>query len=261
MTRIIAVSSGKGGAGKTTMTANIGSALVDMGYSVIVVDTNLTTPNLGFHLGYSISPVTLHDVLKGKESIHDSIYTNEKGLRIIPAGLSITDMRGIDARDMSSILLDLLGQADIVLLDSAAGLGKESLASLESADELLIITQPDITHITDAIKTIKLAEQVGTKTLGVIVNRVSGQRYEMTRSEINSMLDGYQIIGEVPENNDIKRALSIKNPVVNSFPGSSSSVAIRRIAKILIDEPQEEPTTPIHKRLINIFRSVPRLRD
>ncbi|MBS3051549.1 MAG: P-loop NTPase, partial [Candidatus Aenigmarchaeota archaeon] len=72
MTRIIAVVSGKGGVGKTTMVANIGTALSKLGKNVIILDANLTTPSLGMHLGVPLYPVTLHDVLKGRANIKDA---------------------------------------------------------------------------------------------------------------------------------------------------------------------------------------------
>ena len=93
MTRIIGVVSGKGGVGKTTMVANVGTALAKMGKDVIVLDANLTTPSLGMHLGLPLYPVTIHDVLKGRASIKDAIYVHDSGLKIIPAGISLRDSR------------------------------------------------------------------------------------------------------------------------------------------------------------------------
>ena len=87
MTRIIAVAGCKGGVGKTTMSANLGAALAALDRDTIIIDANLTTPNLGLHLGIPLYPVTLHDVLKGKNNIKDAIYEHESGAKIIPAGI------------------------------------------------------------------------------------------------------------------------------------------------------------------------------
>src|SRR3989344_7937334 len=124
MTRLICVCSGKGGVGKTFLTANLGVALAEFGKDVAIVDANLTTPNLGLHMGIPLYPVTLHDVLKGNAKISDAIYEHESGLKIIPAGLSLKDLRGVDARDLSNAVIDLLGTIDIVILDASAGLGR-----------------------------------------------------------------------------------------------------------------------------------------
>ena len=260
MTRIISICSGKGGAGKTTVTANLGSMLSDMGYDVTVIDGNLTTPNLGLHLGVPLYPTTLHDVLKGKDHIRNATYRNDRGLKVIPSGLSIHDMRGVDSRNLPDSLLDLLGTTDIILIDTAAGLGRECLSSLEAADELLLVVHPEITSITDALKAAKLAEQVGTKILGVVVNRVSGQKHEMTRREIASMLEGYDIIGEIPEDINVRIGVSSRYPVVHGNPKSHASREIGRIAYNLTGREYKYPHT-IREAIGNIFNPKPKLRD
>jgi septum site-determining protein MinD len=236
MTRIIAVASGKGGAGKTTVVANLGIALAKRGLNIVVVDANLTTPNLGLHLGVPLYPLTLHDVLKGKATVHDATYQHESGLKIIPAGLSMKDLRGVDARELSNSLLDLLGNTDMVIIDVAAGLGREALAAFESADEALIVANPELTSVTDALKAIKMAEQVGTKVSGVVINKVNGRPHEMTREEIISMLES-EIIAEIPEENIVKEAISKRVPVVHHRPAARSSQEINKLAARLIGDP------------------------
>ncbi len=234
MTRIIAIVSGKGGVGKTTLVANLGAALAGMGKDVIVLDANLTTPNLGIHLGMPLFPVTLHDVLKGRAHIRDAIYDHESGMRVVPAGISLRDLRGVDAKDLPTALLDLLGNADIILLDAAAGLGREALASIEAADEMIIITNPDLPSVTDALKAVKLAEQLGTRTLGVVVNRVTGAKHEMRREDIVSMLDDIELLSEIPEDMNVPVAISARTPIVIHKPGSRASHAVKKTAARLV---------------------------
>lgn len=243
MTRIIAVASGKGGAGKTTVVANLGVALAKKGKNVVVLDANLTTPNLGIHLGVPLFPVTLHDVLKGNAKIHDAIYRHESGLKIVPAGLSLKDLRGTDSRDLSNTLLDLLGSTDIILIDAAAGLGREALSAMESADELLIVTNPELTSVTDALKAAKLAEQMGTKVTGVVINRISGKRHEMSREEVLSMLDNSELLAEIPEDVAVQEAISRRLPVVHHKPNSRASMEIAKLAARITGEriPLESP--------------------
>ncbi len=229
MTRIITIAGGKGGVGKTTLSANLGVALADFDRDTTVIDANLTTPNLGLHLGIPLYPVTLHDVLKGKNNIRDAIYEHESGLKVIPAGISLRDLRGADARDLPNAILDLLGHNEIILLDAAAGLGKEALAAMESADELLLITTPELPAVTDALKAIKLSEQLGAKTTGVIVNRVSDKKHEMTIREIESML-GRSVMGVIPEDSAVHRSIAYRTPVVHYAPRSNAAKAIKQIA-------------------------------
>lgn len=230
MTRIIVCASGKGGVGKTTLVSNIGVALAELGKNTIALDANLTTPNLGLHLGVPLYPVTLHDVLKGNAHIRDAIYEHESGLKIIPAGISIRDLKGVDSRDLSGAVLDLLGTADIVLIDAAAGLGRETMAALESGDELLLITNPELPSVIDALKAVKLAEQIGTKNIGVIINRISGKKHEMQSHEISRMLDNMEIIGQIPDDYHVQEAISKRIPVVYYKPNSKAGREMRNLA-------------------------------
>lgn len=253
MTRIIAVASGKGGAGKTTIVANLGAALVKRGKNVVVLDANLTTPNLGLHLGVPLYPVTLHDVLKGRAKIHEAVYRHDSGLRIVPAGIALKDLRGVDTRDLSNSLLDLLGTTDIILVDAAAGLGREALAAMESADEMLLVINPELTSVTDALKAAKLAEQIGTKISGVVINRISGKSHEMSTEEVMAMLDSSELLAEIPEDDAVKEAISRRVPVVHHKPNSRASIEISKLAARLLGEelPMEKPW---YENLLTFFR-------
>lgn len=240
MTRVITCLGGKGGVGKTTLVSNLGTAMAEMGADVLVVDSNLTTPNLGLHLGIPLYPKTLHDVLKGKASIKEAVYKHPSGLKVIPAGLSLSDLRGADPKDLPNSLLDLLGSADIILIDGSAGLGREALSAMEAADELLLVSTPDLPAITDALKAMKLAQQVGTKPLGVVINRIVGKKHEMTREEIRSML-GIPIVAEIPEDRAVGESIALRTPVVRHRPKSAASREMRKLAALLLGYETREP--------------------
>ena len=236
MTRIISVVSGKGGVGKTTLVSNLGAALVKRGKSVIILDGNVTTPNLSLHLGIPFYPVTLHDVLKNKIPIESAMYHHESGLRIIPASLSAAAIKDISMEKFQATLLKLLGKADIVIVDAAAGLGKEALVAMGVADDLLVVTNPELPAITDALRTIKIAEENGTKILGVVVNRIRGLRHELSLSEIKSMLE-VPIISAVPEDLAVPRSIAKRIPVVHHKPNSRASIEFHRLAARIVGEP------------------------
>jgi septum site-determining protein MinD len=229
LTKAIAVLSGKGGVGKTTVTANLGAALAGYGANVLVLDSNLTTPNLGLHLGIPLYPKTMHDVMKGRCRINEAIYRHPSGLRVVPAGIALNDLRGVDPRDLPNHLLDLVGLVDIMLLDGAAGLGSEALSAVEGADELLVVTTADWPALTDALKAIKLAEQVGTNPVGVVVNRVLGKSHELTRNEIRSMLE-LPILAEIPEDHGVHAAIAARQPIVLHKPKSPAARELNRLA-------------------------------
>lgn len=236
MTRVIGVASGKGGVGKTTAVSNLGAILTEVGKNVVVVDGNLTTPNLSLHLGIPLYPVTLHDVLKGDAYITEAMYVHPSGIRIVPSGLSIEDLEGTDMRDISSSLNDLLGNVEMILLDTSAGLGQETISTIEASDELLIITQPDLPSVTDALKTKRIAEEMNTEVLGVILNRIKGKKTELSEEEVREMLDDLDIIAKIPEDNIVPESINMKKPAVLHRPSSPASREYKRLASKLIGE-------------------------
>ena len=241
MTRVIAISSGKGGVGKTTMTSNLGVALNDFGQKTVVVDTNLTTPNLGFHLGVPLYPKTLHDVMKGEASIDDATYIHPSGLKVIPAGISMADLKASNPKNLSKAVIGLVGDHDVVLLDSAAGLGKESMAGIHAADELLVVTNPQLPAVTDALKAIKVAEEEGTKVVGVVLNKIKGRSAELSVSDVEALL-GYPVISQVPHDDTMVESLAAKMPIVAYAPNAKSSIEIKKLAAALVGVDYKPPS-------------------
>ncbi len=229
MTRLICVSSGKGGTGKTTVTSNLGAALTQFGSDTIVLDANLTNPNLGFHLGIPLYPKTLHDVLKGEAHITEAMYIHNSGLRVVPAGLSIEDLVDTSPENLSDVLLDAVGEPDYVLVDSAAGLGNESISAIEASDEVLVVTNPNLPAVTDALKTVNLAEDAGTDITGVVLNRVKEHDSELDSGEVESMV-GHPVIMEIPEHDKVQEALAVKKPVVHHAPDHHVSERFKGVA-------------------------------
>lgn len=233
MTRLICLSSGKGGVGKTTVTSNLGSALTEFGKDTVVMDANLTNPSLGFHLGVPLYPKTLHDVLRGDAHIDEATYLHDNGLRVIPAGLSVDDLRNTSPEMLGDVMLDLVGDPEIVLIDSAAGLGNEATHAIENSDELLVVANPDLPSVTDALKTAKIGEEAGTNVLGVILNRVKDHPSELDIDEVESMV-GYPVVGVVPEEEGVQESISLKKPLIHHKPHSEASQEMKKIAADLI---------------------------
>ncbi|MFB6199922.1 MAG: cell division ATPase MinD [Candidatus Nanohaloarchaea archaeon] len=255
MTRLVCVSGGKGGTGKTTVTSNVGAALTNFGADTIVLDANLTNPNLGFHLGIPLYPKTLHDVLKGDAHITEAMYIHNSGLRVVPAGLSIDDLMDTSPDNLSDVLLDTVGQPDFVLVDSAAGLGNESLNAIEASDEVLIVTNPNLPAVTDALKTVNVAEEAGTDVLGVVVNRAKDNESELEDDEVESML-GYEVLMRVPEHDKIQEALSQKKPIVHHEPDHHVSERFKGVAAQLagIEYEPEIEEEGLFSRILNRFK-------
>lgn len=255
MTRLICVSSGKGGVGKTTVTSNLGSALTEFGVDTVVVDTNLTNPNLGFHLGIPLYPNTLHDVLRGDAHITEATYIHNSGLRVVPAGLSVDDLRNTDPGNLTDVLQDTIGEPEFVIMDSAAGLGSESINAIEAADEVLVVTNANLPAVTDALKTTKIADEAGTHVLGIILNRVKGTDAELDTQEVEDMI-GYPVVTTIPENDAVEEAISNKAPIVHHEPDHHVAERFREIAAELagVDYRPQRTQQGILDRIKSWFR-------
>lgn len=239
MARIIVINSGKGGVGKTTTAINLGACLNKLDKEVIIIDTNLNTPNIGLQLGAPIVPVTLNHVLKGKADIEDAIYEHSSGMKIVPSSLSVKELTKFNTKKIPEVCKALGELCDYVIIDSAAGFGEEVIASLEAADEIIIVTNPEMPAVTDALKAVKVARQMGKEINGIVVTRHANAKYEMPLSAIKSMLEA-QIIGVVPEDKAVKEALNLRDAVCHTHPRSKVAKKYLEIARKVTGEKIEE---------------------
>ncbi len=246
MGRVIVVGSGKGGVGKTTTVANLAVGLTKMGKSVIAIDGNTTTSNLGLHVGLSRYPVTLQDVLKGRAPLEQAIWCHPAGFRIIPADVAISKVMSPKPGQLLDVLNRLIRRVDFVLIDSAAGLCSEALSAIRAADELLVVTNPELPALTDALKLGAFAQKFETKNLGVVLNRVNGN-HQWSKEEVEEFLD-MPVIGEVVEDVAVQKAIAKKIPVVMYSPTSKSAHQFMSLAAHLAGVPYK-PVSPILHRL------------
>ena len=250
MGKLITITSGKGGVGKTTTAINLAAAINSFGKEVIIVDANLGTPNVGLHLGAPIVPISLNHALNGEVEIEEAIYQHESGTKIIPSSLSIGELKKIEHRKLKDLGKKLRKMADYIIYDSAAGLGEESIAALESADELIIVTNPEIPAVTDALKTYKLAEQMNKSVKGIIVTRHKNSKTEMPISNIRDMLE-LPILGVIPEEKRVQSALIQKEALVHAYPKCKASIEYKRIAANIIGHEGYNEKTSFFGRLFD----------
>jgi septum site-determining protein MinD len=222
MAKVYAIISGKGGVGKTTTAINLGTAINRLGEDVVVVDANLTTPNVGIHLGAPIVPITINHVLHDQAKLEDAIYEHESGTKIIPASLSLKETKKINYKKLSDIAKKLKKVTNHVFIDCAAGLGEEARSAMASSDEVIIVTNPEMAAVTDALKTIKLAEEMNKPVKGIIITRYQGKRTEMSVLNMKDMLES-QILGIIPESDEVKESQVMKNAVVLTHPRSKAA--------------------------------------
>lgn len=250
MTKIIVITSGKGGVGKTTTAINLGAAINSFGKDVLIIDANLSTPNIGIHLNSPETPVNLNHVLLKKAEPSEAVYEHESGLKIMPSSLSIKELKKAKPEKLKEFKKDFKKISDHIIVDCAAGLGNDACSVMDLADELIVVTNPEMPAITDALKTIKLAEQMKKPVLGVIITRVKKDKIEMQPDSVKDMLES-PILGMIPEDICIKKALNEKDAVVHVFPKSSPSRAYKEIAAQLlgVDYDSDEDKPSIWERI------------
>lgn len=234
MRKVIVITSGKGGVGKTTTAINLGAAMNYFNQDVLIIDGNLSTPNIGIHLNSPEVPINLNHVLLKKASPSEAVYEHDSGLKIVPSSLSIKDSKKLNLNDLKNFKDEFSDIADVVIVDCAAGLGQEALSAIEMADELILVTNPEMPAIADALKTIKTAEQLKKTITGVIVTRVKKNKFELQPETVKDMLE-IPILGMVPEDKTIQMALGAKDAVVHIFPKSKPARAYKEIVAKLLE--------------------------
>ena len=241
--RIIAVISGKGGVGKTFITINLGLAMLRFGRKVTLVDADVSASNLGLQLGLYSFPKTLQDVLVGKARIENATYEH-LGMKLIPSSISISS---IDAniRRLKKVLNSL---DNIVLIDSPPGLSSDALSVIDSCNEVLVISVPEVQSMANAVKVVHMARQKKKDVLGIVVNRHK-DRYELSDSEIETMAES-SILAKLPEEQSVSRSLFEKTPLLDYDPCSRASVEIKKLAAGLLEIEYEPPRFLFFNRLL-----------
>ncbi|MCR4327032.1 MAG: cell division ATPase MinD [Nanoarchaeota archaeon] len=235
MRRMIVIASGKGGVGKTTTAINLGAAIKLFKRDVLIIDANMSTPNVGIHLNSPEVPINLNHVLQKKAHPYEAVYVHESGIKVIPSSLSVKELGKLKIEKLKNFKDEFKNLAEFVILDCSAGLGKEALSVMELADEIILVSNPEMPAITDALKTIKIAQSMRKPITGIIMTRVRKNDYELSPETVKEMLE-IPILGMIPEDILAQDALRHKRPLVHLHPKSKSARAYKEIAARLLDE-------------------------
>ena len=184
MTRFVTLLSGKGGVGKTSTTVNLGHALAARGKKVILVDANLATANLGLHLGVLKPRGTVNNFLRGEKALREIMHGHESGFSFIPASTSYAEFQKTNPMKIGKLLSHLDKTCDFVLIDAPSGLGPEIHELLKHSDEALVVTNPQLSSVMEALKSLKLAQARDNIISGVVLNMSNRGRHEMTHSDV-----------------------------------------------------------------------------
>lgn len=260
MTKVITCLSGKGGVGKTTTSINLGLALHQFGQNTAVLDGNLTTPNVGIYLGVHTVPNTIHHVLSdNKKNLNEAIYSHKSGLKVIPGDLNVYKLSKIKPEKLKSVISDIEGLLDYLVIDGSAGLGRETHSALDAADQVLVITNPEMPAITDALKTLQIANKMKKQILGVVVTKHNDSKDNISLKQIEEILE-YPIIGVIPEDFRMKNCVAKGSPIVQRFPKSEASIAYKKLAaELLGKELSDFDMTPPTKKKEGLIKDLLRI--
>ena len=246
--RIMAVTSGKGGVGKTFVAANLAAALARAGQRVLVLDADLGLANLDVILNLH-SKTTLHDVFTGKAHLEDAILPAPGGFSVLLAGSGLVEYSRLtpEVREQLQRIIDTLApRYDHILVDTGAGISDVVLYAVSLADDVLVIATPEPTSMTDAYATIKvLVTQQQRRAIHLVVNQV-GRTGEgkVIRNQLQLVVDRFvtpmltegsaptllELIGEVPLDPAVREAVQKRRLLVELLPGCAAAQAIEAIA-------------------------------
>ena len=237
--RIVAVTSGKGGVGKTNLVVNLAVALADAGMRVTILDADLGLANVDVLLGLTVRH-NLHHVINGTLSLADIILPGPRGIEVIPgaSGLrDIADMKESARNRFIESISDAVRDRDLLLIDTAAGVTRNVLDFVLAAQEVILLTVPEPTAMTDAYAMIKLISRSNPDAaVRVVVNLAPNrQEAESAVEQLNLLSRRFlsfsvDPLGYVPHDQSVMKAVRKRQPFVLAYPYSPASTAVASIA-------------------------------
>jgi flagellar biosynthesis protein FlhG len=247
--RVVAVTSGKGGVGKTNVTANLAVALAHLGRRVMVLDADLGLGNLDVLLG--LTPrYSLADVLTGQRRLRDVLVSGPGGITVLPAGSgfqSLTALTDPQLRELQSEMDDLQEQTDVLLIDTGAGIGRNVTSFATMAQDIIVVVAPEPTSLTDAYALMK-----------VLSTQHSERRFRLLVSMTRTPTDGRDVyrklslvaerflhisidfLGSIPYDHRLVEAVCQQRPLVELYPQSKAAQAFLGLAHDIADWPLPE---------------------
>ena len=243
--KVMAVTSGKGGVGKTFVSANLAAALAKRGHRVLVLDADLGLANLDVVLNL-YPKVTLHDVFTGKAKLEDAIVRAPGGFSVLLAGSGMVEYSRLsaDVRDQFlRIMNGLVPNYDVILLDTGAGISDVVLFAVSLASEVLVVATPEPTSLTDAYATIKvLVGQQKRQSIRMVVNQTArlGDGRAIT-AQLQQVLDRFVVtdptrpirlihMGDIPADPAVRQAVMRRQLLMQSIPSCPAGLAMAQLA-------------------------------
>jgi len=237
--KVVAVTGGKGGVGKTTISTNLAISIASTGRDVMLVDADLGLANVDVVLGLH-TRFHLGHVISGECRLEDAIVTGPHGLQIVPAASGVKRMANLTLAEHAGLIRafsDLYHRVDVLVIDTAAGLHDSVVTFTQAAHHVLVVVCDEPASITDAYALIKvLSREHGVQRFQILANqtRRHGEGPELF-NKIQRVCDRFlnvslEFAGSVPFDDYLRRAVQRQTAVVEAYPGSISSVALKNLA-------------------------------
>ena len=237
--RVIAVTSGKGGVGKTTLSINLSIALQRLGYRVCLIDVDLGTANVEFLLNLN-APYNIGHLLNGELGLNDILIEGPEGVTILPGASGLEKLANLNEWQFTRLVNsfnEIDKNYDLVVLDTGAGISSNVTNFLMAADEILLVTNPDPHAVLDAYALIKTISRLRDKlNIKLIVNRITkpGDETKVKLNLLNtcrSYLDQpIEFLGSVPESSTVSGSIRDMTPFVLHYPDSTATACLLNIA-------------------------------
>jgi flagellar biosynthesis protein FlhG len=263
--RTIAVTSGKGGVGKSNVSINVSLELAALGRKVSLLDADLALANADVLLGLN-PQFHLGHVLSGQKKLEEVVIDVKRGFRLIPGGSGVEELANLSHEQNSRLVSELRAmedQSDFMIIDTAAGIAGNVMGVLAAAAEVIIVTTPDPTAVVDAYAMLKvLHQQSPEKPVWVVVNDVVGigdaeQIFAQLNHAATRFLNHHiEHLGSVPRDAELAEAVREQTPVVEYSPETPASRALRLIAKHL--DQNRHPSLSTDGQLTSFWSSLTR---
>lgn len=248
-TRVIAISGGKGGVGKSNVACNLGIAMSSMGKNVLLFDADLSLANVDVLLG--LTPrLNLSHVISGEKKLNEILVDGPAGLRLLPGGSGIEELSELNESQMETLFAGLESidpSPDVLLIDTAAGIHPNVLQFVLAADQTVVVTTPEPTAYTDAYALIKtMVKHKAGDDISVLVNmaRDSREATEVVKLLLQicrQMLNiSFNNMGYIPRDNEVLTSVRHQNPFILRAPECTAAKAIRNMASSLLQIKADE---------------------
>ncbi len=248
---ITAITSGKGGVGKTFVSANLAAALARAGRKVLVLDADLGLANLDVMLNL-FPKITLHDVFTGKHTLDEALLPVTAGFSVLLAGSGMVEYSRMTPEireQLQKVIAEVEPRFDHVLLDTGAGISEVVLYTVSLAGEVLVVVTPEPTSLTDAYATIKvMAQTQGRRRFSLVVNQarkpgdgrtVRQQLQQVVDRFVNPDLDSpvrLDLLGEVPLDPAVRESVLRRQLLLEVMPGAPAAVGVSAVATRMLPE-------------------------